>query len=110
MFLQSFSRFVIEADYFINIAYIVKNMCVNTEKPQMHCNGKCYLSKKMKEQAKQEQQVPLAKKVKFDTDLFYTSVIPRLDVTPRYVRIEYKRVSHTKLSTFPTFVFRPPCV
>lgn len=33
--------------YVVNYDYIVKNLCVNRDKPKMHCNGKCYLAKKM---------------------------------------------------------------
>lgn len=32
----------------------------------MHCNGKCYLARKLMEQEKQEQQAPLPKKEKFE--------------------------------------------
>ncbi|HEX8279356.1 MAG TPA: hypothetical protein VF540_11700, partial [Segetibacter sp.] len=62
MFLQTFSRFVVEADYFINKGYIAKYLCENTSKPKMNCCGKCYLNKKLKQQEKQDQQTPNSKK------------------------------------------------
>lgn len=34
--------------YQINKAYIAETLCVNRDKPQMHCDGKCYLSKQLK--------------------------------------------------------------
>ncbi len=31
-----------------NQAYIAETFCENKNKPQMHCNGKCYLNKQLK--------------------------------------------------------------
>lgn len=33
--------------YQLNIDYIVEKYCVNKERPQLKCNGKCYLAKKL---------------------------------------------------------------
>ena len=33
--------------YHFNYNFIVKNECVNRDKPWMHCNGKCYLHKEL---------------------------------------------------------------
>lgn len=33
--------------YHANYNFIVKNECVNRDKPWMHCNGKCYLNKQL---------------------------------------------------------------
>ncbi|REC49033.1 hypothetical protein [Chryseobacterium pennipullorum] len=35
------------ADYAVNYNYIVNTLCVNKSKPELHCNGKCYLSKEL---------------------------------------------------------------
>ena len=32
------------AYYELNIDYIIENYCVNKEKPQLQCNGKCHLA------------------------------------------------------------------
>lgn len=34
----------------LNRDYIAKVLCENRKKPEMHCNGKCYLAKKLKQQ------------------------------------------------------------
>jgi len=31
-----------------NQAYITETLCENKDKPQLHCNGKCYLNKQLK--------------------------------------------------------------
>jgi hypothetical protein len=33
--------------YELNIDYIVETYCVNTDKPALQCNGKCFLSKQL---------------------------------------------------------------
>ena len=58
MLLQSSIRSVYVAYYQINQDYIASVLCINKAKPTSICNGKCYLLKKMKEQAKQEQTIP----------------------------------------------------
>ena len=34
-------------DFEIRRDYIIANLCVNRNKPMMHCNGKCYLAKRI---------------------------------------------------------------
>ncbi len=36
------------ADYIINYKHISEDLCVNKDKPWMHCHGKCYLKKEIK--------------------------------------------------------------
>lgn len=39
-----------------NQKYIAKELCENRNKPEMHCNGKCYLMKKLKQAQDKEQK------------------------------------------------------
>nr|WP_121272320.1 hypothetical protein [Pedobacter schmidteae] len=39
-----------------NQNYIAKELCINRDKPEMHCNGKCYLMKKLKQAQEKEQK------------------------------------------------------
>ena len=41
-------RLGILAHFYINKNYIVNYLCENKSKPQLHCDGKCYLAKKIK--------------------------------------------------------------
>ena len=45
----SFSRFFIYAGFELNRSYISAKLCENRNKPWLHCNGKCYLMKKIKQ-------------------------------------------------------------
>lgn len=51
---QSFSQLGILAYYQLNKSYIARTLCVNRDKPMMHCNGKCYLAKQLRENEKRE--------------------------------------------------------
>lgn len=33
--------------YQLNIDYIIEKYCVNTDKPELQCNGKCHLAKQL---------------------------------------------------------------
>lgn len=52
---QAFNQGLYYLDYSINRAAYVKN-CINKARPQLRCNGKCQLMKKILEQEKKEQQ------------------------------------------------------
>jgi hypothetical protein len=43
-------------DFEIRRDYIVKNLCVNRSRPLMHCDGKCYLAKKIAALDEQEKR------------------------------------------------------
>ena len=58
MLTQTFSKFFIVANYQLNKEYIAKYLCENRDKPQMHCNGKCQMMKKLKQQEKKDQDTP----------------------------------------------------
>lgn len=45
----NFSRFFIYAGFELNRNYIATKLCENRNKPQLHCNGKCYFMKKLKQ-------------------------------------------------------------
>ncbi len=55
--LQTFSKAFIMADYFVNTQAYAKN-CENKAKPKMHCNGKCQMMKKLKQEEKKDEQNP----------------------------------------------------
>lgn len=38
------------AYYHVNRDYIARVLCQNRDKPQLHCDGQCYLAKKLKAQ------------------------------------------------------------
>ncbi|WP_372937678.1 hypothetical protein [Seonamhaeicola sp.] len=41
-------------EYLLNQDYIAEFLCVNKDKPELQCNGKCHLAKELKKQHQQE--------------------------------------------------------
>jgi hypothetical protein len=41
-------------EYVFDYEYISEVLCINKDKPEMHCNGKCYLMKSLAEAASKE--------------------------------------------------------
>lgn len=41
-------------DYVVNYDYISKVLCINKAKPQLHCNGKCYLGKELAKSSQED--------------------------------------------------------
>ncbi|HEY8783292.1 MAG TPA: hypothetical protein VIM16_16825 [Mucilaginibacter sp.] len=50
----NYSRLFVYAGFKLNQTYIAAKLCENRNKPWLHCNGKCYLMKKIK-QAEEKQ-------------------------------------------------------
>ena len=51
--MQSFAKGIIILDYGLNIQSYIQN-CINKTKPQMQCNGKCGMYKKLEKEEKGE--------------------------------------------------------
>jgi hypothetical protein len=43
-------------DYELRKDFIIKNYCVNKSRPELHCDGKCYLAKQIQKTQKQDEQ------------------------------------------------------
>jgi hypothetical protein len=55
---QIFSKAAIVVNFYANQSYIAKNLCINRAKPEMHCCGKCQLSKRLKQEDNKDRQNP----------------------------------------------------
>ena len=42
--------------YQVNKDYIIENYCINKEKPEMKCNGKCHMKKMLSKTKESEQE------------------------------------------------------
>jgi len=54
---QTFDRAVIVFNYYTNMAAFAKN-CENKAKPMLHCNGRCQMLKKLKQEENKDKQNP----------------------------------------------------
>jgi len=46
------------AEYIINYDYIVNVLCENKDRPQMHCDGKCYLAEQLAKESEKNDKNP----------------------------------------------------
>lgn len=53
--MQTFNKIFIVTEYYTNTASFAKN-CENKSKPQLHCNGKCQMMKKLKQEENKDQR------------------------------------------------------
>jgi hypothetical protein len=44
---QTFSKCLVVLEYNLNKDFISQRLCINKVKPQMHCNGKCQMMKRL---------------------------------------------------------------
>jgi len=99
-------------EYKLNKKYIAKVLCVNKDKAQMQCNGKCHLKKQLEKANStpghhQQKQSQTAAPLKSDTVVIilyllkhqYTNVIKYEKKTPHINNYEFE---------FTSDVFHPP--
>lgn len=51
---SNLSRIWILIDFKVNQDFIAKVLCINKNKPELQCNGKCHLANQIKQQEKKE--------------------------------------------------------
>jgi hypothetical protein len=103
----NFSRLYVYAAFGLNQKFISTNLCENRSKPWLHCNGHCYLMKKIKQAEEKEKseerqtQKSLFQESDFVVhgDLKFTTSLLQVIVTP------YRSASPT---LNPGVIFRPP--
>jgi hypothetical protein len=53
---KDIAAFSWNVNFYLNQKSLAKTFCENKDKPEMKCNGKCYLAKKLKQIAQEEQE------------------------------------------------------
>lgn len=105
---QTFSKAFIVFDYFANTKAYAKN-CENKAKPIMHCNGKCQMMKKLKQEEKKDEQNPERKSEnKNEIVLSSKSFYPLLHFFIDEQKIYFPSISSGKAIKMPRFLLRPP--
>lgn len=106
------NRLWILVDFSINQDFIAEVLCINKDKPVLACNGKCYLSKKLKEQEeKEKEQVPSSLKEKSEIvyiNSFSSVVLPGLSTS--IISKLNSAYSFHSISNHLDRIFRPPKV
>lgn len=103
----NYGRFFAYAGYELNKNYIASKLCENRNKQWMHCNGRCYLMKKLKQaEDKQNSAEKEAQKNSFQEGCFnlnaslkFNSLLLQVISTP------YQEVS---TQNWTTVIIEPP--
>lgn len=106
--LQSTGRMVILINFKINQAYIASVLCENKEKPELKCDGKCQLNKKMAEQEETEKQLPPQIKLK-ELNLFINKSKQVLCKSESTIIHTFQIITQPHLCNgFSKAIFQPP--
>lgn len=106
--LQTFSRTFVVFDYFANTKAYTKK-CENKARPKMHCNGKCQMMKKLKQEEKKDEQNPERKaENKNEFVLSSKSFYPTLKDNISAQKINFILVASSKPMKMPRSLLRPP--
>lgn len=99
--------------FYSNQKRIADKYCINKNKPKLHCNGKCYLSKKLKqvnqtENTNSQSQDPVSIKIKADPFVLTLINIGKSEQYLTLNRFEtYPEIIHS--SNISLDIFHPPC-
>ena len=71
VFATNFSSALVWVGFKLNQNYIAQNLCINRFNPNLHCNGKCYFMRKIKEAEQKEKNTESqSQKYKFQEAFF----------------------------------------
>ena len=102
------SKSIILVHYEINKKEITEKYCVNKDKPEMHCCGKCLLKKKLAQQEEQ-QKYPAFPDIKTDIQLYCTSIsgIANINSSQNVIILSANKSIRSLLNG--DNIFHPPC-
>jgi hypothetical protein len=108
---QASIRSVLTLHYQLNRAVYLKK-CENKDKPNLHCDGKCYLKKKMgveKMERSGQPKLPENFQQIKDLQLFCEDLVPFGFLrAERIEKIQLPAFKHSLLPVYIPAVFRPP--
>ena len=104
---QTFSKSIIVVGYFTNTKTYAQN-CENKSRPQMHCNGKCQIMKKLKQEESKDKQNPNRRTDEKDEVLSSKSFFPSLIIEGISLNISYPSVESSFAISCLSCIFHPP--
>ena len=111
VFVANFSIAFVYVGFKLNQQYIVQNLCINRFKPSLHCNGKCYFMRKLK-QAEDNEKKRAARgslnrvEISFFQDPFSISFIEPSIIDKAAINIQ--TFAYAYRSQYLDTIFRPP--
>jgi len=110
IFYMVFRPLIPLAEYAVNYTYIAEVLCINKARPELHCNGKCYLSKELAKNS--DAPSPLDKVKSSGQKILDTYLLPDIAVVRQMSEFssEYIMCTYRKAYAFLFLysIFRPP--
>ncbi|PWG82482.1 hypothetical protein DDR33_01040 [Pararcticibacter amylolyticus] len=103
----SFSRMLVYAAFELNRNYIASTLCENRERPWLHCDGKCYLAKKMKQVEEKEKNEERQTQKNLIQDSFLPVSFPVV-FTTRLLRVIEIPYNKPVITGYPSIIYQPP--
>lgn len=98
-------------EYAVNYDYISTTLCVNKSKPELHCNGKCYLGKELAK-TNDSDSSPLNKAKNSGQKIIDTCTLPEITVIQKADQLispNFNFLYETVYSfLFLKHIFKPP--
>nr|WP_294901120.1 hypothetical protein [uncultured Pedobacter sp.] len=102
-----FTKVFVFAGFELNRNYIAENLCVNKDKPELKCHGKCFLMKKLAEAEKKQQADGRAQQKNLFQEIATINNSRFKFITPLIAEINTPFISNYQLiREFP--IFQPP--
>jgi hypothetical protein len=111
VFAANFSLVFVYVGFNLNRQYIAANLCINRFKPSLHCNGKCYFMRKLK-QAEDNDKKQAAKNSSGREDVSFfqqQSIISFIEpITLDTLSVAFPASDYQYTSHYLISIFRPP--
>ena len=103
------SQMFVYAGFELNQNYIISALCENRDKPQLHCNGKCYLMRKLKQAEEKEKSRERENQRSFFQQAV---VVERLAIQPYMIFLMHNNSTEASfiLPQYTSDIFQPPRV
>ncbi|MCJ7934377.1 MAG: hypothetical protein MUW56_12240 [Chryseobacterium sp.] len=110
-FYMVFRPLIPMVEYAVNYNYIVNTLCVNKSRPEIHCNGKCYLSKELAK-ASDSDNLPFNKTKNSGQKILDIYILPEITVVSLTEKIHFSNFNFIYKTAysflFLKHIFKPP--
>jgi hypothetical protein len=105
--LQPVHNLLIVLNYVINKEFISTVLCINRDKPELNCNGKCQVTEQLKEQEKKKNEQKGTVSDKVDIPVYIPASAAGLH--PPIEKEKYHIIYNCSIYTLPPYpIFHPP--
>ncbi|MBW6481866.1 MAG: hypothetical protein K0B10_02280 [Vicingaceae bacterium] len=102
---------IITFHYFINQSEIIKLFCINKDKPELKCNGKCHLAQELKKVEANDDELPfLPSQSNINTELIFKVIetILNLNVLNADKKKYLFIYAETEIKRYLSITYPPP--